>query len=290
VVADLACYARHSRWTEPGPLAAYLDNLPSEPTALPAIVGGLVLHPLFALAPTKTSEASRRTIKEILAAILKRDGQPLDQAREPGKRVLGTCRNYALLACAILRHHQIPARLRVGFADYFTSDFLEDHWVCEYHDGRVYRLLDAELTAEIRGRFGIEFDAANVPSNRFLTAASAWQALRHGERDPARSGVSALGLTGLWFTAGSLLRDLAALGAEEMMPWDYWGPARNFGPNHSVSEDWLGRFDRLADDIVHAPEGYNDVRAIAAAHSWAAVPAAILSFPDGKPVEVQIDR
>jgi Transglutaminase-like superfamily len=290
VVADPACYAQHSRWTEPGPLAAHLDDLPSAPSALSAIVGGLVLHPLFALAPTTTSEASLRTIKEILAAILERDGQPLDKAREPSKRVLGTCRNYALLACATLRHHQIPARLRVGFADYFTSDFMEDHWVCEYHDGSVYRLLDAELTAEIRGRFGIKFDAANVPRNRFLTAALAWKALRRGGADPARYGVSSFGLTGLWFTAGSLMRDLAALGSEEMMPWDYWGPTRNFGPERNVSEEWLGRFDRLADDIVHAPEGHKDVRAIAAAHSWAAVPAAILSSPDGKPVEVQIGR
>ncbi len=290
MVADLACYARHSRWTEPGPLAAHLDNLPSEPFALPAIVGGLVLHPLFARALTTTSEASLRTIKEILAAILERDGQPLDKARKPGKRVLGTCRNYALLACAILRHHQIPARLRVGFADYFTSDFMEDHWVCEYHDGSVYRLLDAELTAEVRERFGIKFDPANVPRDRFLTAALAWQTFRRGGDDPARYGVSALGLSGLRFAAGSLMRDLAALGAEEMMPWDYWGPARNFSPKHNVSKDWLGRFDRLADDIMHAPDGYNDMRAIAAAHSWAAVPAAILSFPDGKPVEVQIGR
>jgi hypothetical protein len=43
-------------------LASHLDNLPSEPSALPAIVGGLVLHPLFALAPMTTSEASLRTI------------------------------------------------------------------------------------------------------------------------------------------------------------------------------------------------------------------------------------
>jgi hypothetical protein len=100
-----------------------------------------VLHPLFALAGSDKSEASRRSAAEILAAVLARDGRTLDQRRPPGRRVIGNCRNYALLACAILRHHRIPARLRVGFADYFTPDFWEDHWVCEYYDGGAWRLL-----------------------------------------------------------------------------------------------------------------------------------------------------
>jgi hypothetical protein len=287
---DFAPYTRHSRWSAPGRYGALLDPLPADPARLPEIVGGLVVHPLFASAEPPTSEPTLRSIPEIVEAVLARDKRPLDRARERGKRVLGTCRNYALLACAILRQHGVPARLRVGFADYFTPDFHEDHWVCEYHGGGSWRLLDAELTPEICRRFGIAFDPADVPRDRFLTAGTAWHKLRRGECDSTRFGVSAFGLTGMGFAAGSLLRDLAALAMEETMPWDYWGPARDFRPGAAIPPDWLGRVDGLADDLAHAPAGYDGVQAILAAHRWAALTPAILSFPGGKPVEVSLER
>ena len=44
----------------------------------------------------------------------------------------------------------MPARLRVGFATYFTPGYLEDHWVCEYHPGDRWRLLDPELAPRVR--------------------------------------------------------------------------------------------------------------------------------------------
>jgi hypothetical protein len=82
-----------------------------------------------------------------------------------------------------------------------------------------------------------------VPRERFLTAGRAWEKLRRGEGNPNRFGVSVLGLTGMWFVAGSLLRDFAALDMEEMLPWDYWGPARNFRPGTEISPEWLSRLD-----------------------------------------------
>jgi hypothetical protein len=286
VDAGVSRYMRHSRWSDPGPFAARLAPLPAEPAALPEIVGGLVLHPFFAPAGTGHAEASLRSVPEILAALLVRDDQPLDRPREPDKRVIGTCRNYALLACAILREQGTPARLRVGFADYFTPDFWEDHWVCEYHDGSAWRLVDAELTAELRRRLRIGFDPADVPRARFVSAGLAWQRLRRGEHDPARFGVSILGLSGLKFAAATLLRDLAALVMEEMMPWDCWGPARNFRPGEPIAPEWFERLDSLAAALASD----RDAASIVAAHPWATLTASVLSFPEGKPVEVALDR
>ena len=283
-------YARHSRWTEPGPFVDRLAALPAAPAQLPDIVSGLVLHPLFASGQPRTAEPGLRAIPEILSAILTRDPRPLDAAREPAGRVLGTCRTYALVACAILRQHGVPARLRVGFADYFIPGFWEDHWVCEVRGGDRWRLLDPELPAGVRGRFGIAFDPADVPRDRFLVAAEAWQSLRRGERDPARFGVSFLGLAGMGFAAGSLLRDVAALAKDETMPWDYWGPVRDIRPNSEVPREWLPRFDALAAATTPAPDNADAAAQIGAAFPWAALPPTILSFPEGRPVEVTLDR
>ncbi|HEV2185675.1 MAG TPA: transglutaminase domain-containing protein [Stellaceae bacterium] len=286
--SDIARYARHSRWSDPGRFAACLDPVSADPSALPEIVGGLVLHPLFAPAGADRSEASLRSIPEILAALLAHDNRPLDRVREQSKRVIGTCRNYALLACAILRQHGTPARLRVGFADYFTPDFWEDHWVCEYHDGRDWRLLDAELTTAVRRRLAIGFDPADVPRDRLLAAGPAWLGLRRGEHKAARFGVSILGIAGPGFVAGTLARDLAALAMEEMMPWDYWGPPRNFRPGGPIPAEWLDRLDGLAAELAREPATYDDAKAILAAHPWAALTPTVLSFPEGKPVEVTL--
>jgi hypothetical protein len=281
---DIARYARHSRWSDPGSLSAHLDRLSAAPTALPEIVGGLVLHPFFA--PERpASEASLRRVADLLRALLKHDNRTLDETREPANRLIGTCRSYAILACAILRQHGAPARLRVGFANYFKQGFWEDHWVCEYHDGASWRMLDAELNVEIRQRFGIAFDPADVPHEQFLTAGIAWRELRRGTYDPARFGVSFLGLAGEWFVAGSLLRDLAALTINEMMPWDSWGPGRDFRPGVDISADWLSSLDNLA--IALASE--LDPMTIAAAHPWASPTPMILSYPEGKPIEVSLD-
>lgn len=283
---DIVRYASHSRWSDPGSYGDLLDALPATPAALPEIVGGLVLHPVVAPAGSSASDASLRCVAELVAAILAKDPRPLCLRRPPSNRIVGVCRQYALLACGILRQHGLPARLRVGFADYFTPDFWEDHWVCEYHDGSAWRLLDTELTAEVRARLGLAFDPADVPRDRFLAAGPAWLALRRDAHDPARFGVSFLGLAGLWIVAGSLLRDLAALAMEETMPWDHWGPARNFRPDKPPAPEWLDRLDRLAEDLAN--ERPSD--SILAAHPWAALTSSVLSFPMGQPVEVALDR
>jgi len=283
---DIARYASHSRWSDPGGYRHLLAALPATPAVLPEIIGGLVLHPFVAAPGSGASDASLRSVRELVAAILAKDPRPLGLPRQPSDRVVGICRQYALLACSVLRQHGLPARLRVGFADYFTPDFWEDHWVCEYHDGSAWRLLDAELTPEVGARFGIAFDPADVPHDRFLTSGSAWQALRGGAHDPARFGVSFLRLAGLWFAAAGLPRDLAALAMEETMPWDYWGAARGFRPDAPLPPEWLARLDSLADDLA----GDQPPDSILAAHPWAALTPSVLSFPMGQPIEVSLDR
>jgi hypothetical protein len=101
-------------------------------------------------------------------------------------------------------------------------------------------------------------------------------------------GVHALGIGGLWFGAASVLRDLAALTMNEMMPWDQWGPARGLGPGSELSAECLDRFDALAKALAAEPADYQDALAILADHPWAALTDTVISFPLGEPVEVVV--
>src|SRR5690606_26618369 len=95
---------------------------------------------------------------------------------------VGTCRDFALMLCAMLRHRGVPARVRCGFADYFSSNGREDHWICEYRpagEGR-WALADPQLDVPHRAHLGIDFDTADMPRARFMTAPEAWRACRAG--------------------------------------------------------------------------------------------------------------
>ncbi|MDQ8726755.1 hypothetical protein [Bradyrhizobium sp. LHD-71] len=288
-------YAEHSRWSDPGSLGERgFDTLPARAELLPTVVSGLVLHPLEAAArgiavpETSQGDAQLRSVAEFLQVLIARDRRSLQIPRKSEHRLFGVRRDYALIACSILRAHRVPARLRAGFADYFTPNVLEDHWLCEYRDGHIWRLLDAELAPDVRSRYGIAFEAHDVPRQRFVAAGAVWQAARRGAIDPQRIAVHGLGGGGLRFAAASLLRDLAALTMNEVMPSDQWGPARSFGPGTEISDEWLERFDALAKALAAEPTDYQDAKAILDDHPWAALTDTVVSYPLGEPVEVVV--
>jgi len=76
----------------------------------------------------------------------------------------------------------------------------------------------------------VTFDPCDVPRDRFVIAGLAWRGVRSGRIDPVKCGVWSIGLAGVWFVAGSAVRDLAALNKREMLPWDYWGISRDMSP------------------------------------------------------------
>jgi hypothetical protein len=288
-------YATHSRVSDPGERASLLGVLPGEPGRLAPAVSALVLHRLFVgplgITPPAGSadDVLSRTVPRILDRILARDPAPLDVPRPPERRFIGVCRDYALLACAALRHHRVPARLRVGFASYFTPGYLEDHWVCEYHAAGRWRLLDPELSERVRSHFGITFDPADVPRKAFLVAGEAWRRVRAGAVDAATCGVSSIGVLGEGFVAASVTRDLAALNKREMLAWDVWGLPLGLAPGAPVPEGAARRLDGAA-ALTAAPEP--DWPALRAAHDrddGFRVPAVVTSFTSRGPTQVAVD-
>lgn len=252
-----AFYASHSPMSDPGEASALLEPLTNDAAALSGVVQGLgiydvVARDFYGFEPPKArlSEIHLRPIAKRLARIVELDGRPLHIAREPERRALGRCNSFALLLVTMLRAKGVPARSRCGFAAYFNPPNFEDHWVCEYWDAqkRRWRLADAQIDDVWRGRLDIRFDTLDLPRTQFLTAADAWRRCRSGESDE-RFGISFAGLRGLWFVAGSLVRDMAALNKMEMAPWDVWGAQP--GPEEEFD---LAYFDELA-ELTRDPNG-----------------------------------
>lgn len=229
---DDGIYSRHGPLTDPGEHAGAFADLPDDVDGLCRVVQGILLHDhsgglYYGAPPDAFAQQSRATlpVRERLAAILARDDAPLRVFRSPFERSVGTCRDFALMLCAMRRHKGHPARVHCGFAGYFGGDGFEDHWVCEtWHAGEQrWILADAQIDAEHRDRLAIGFDPADMPRDRFLCAWEAWRAVHEHGIDAARFGHGSA--TGLWFIEVNLARDLLALAGQETSDWDSWREA-----------------------------------------------------------------
>jgi len=206
-------------------VAPLLAGLPATPVELCAVAQGLVVLPnlaaAFGIGDDRHGERSIRAVSDILRTLSRYDDRGVEQPRDFSSRVVGTCRHFALLACAFLRHRAIPARCRAGFASYFAPGMFLDHWVVEYRhpvEPRWVRV-DPEI-------LGFEFVATpdDLADGEFLTGGEAWIKCTEGQADASDFGVDGYPDNfGVGEIRGNLIRDLAALNKVEMLPWDEWG-------------------------------------------------------------------
>ena len=135
----MSCHSRwlaHTPMTDPAALSSSLEKLPSDVATLNRVVQGLLVHGewlgKYGVDRSSFGLVSRTTlpVKQRLAELLERERRELTEARLPTQRVVGTCRDFALMLCTFLRATGTAARLRCGFASYLGEGW-EDHWVCE---------------------------------------------------------------------------------------------------------------------------------------------------------------
>jgi len=222
-------YLTHSLWSDPGAHAGAFADVPDDVAAIACVVQGLFVHDyfgahLYPAPPDDIARASRATlpISQRLPTLHAFDTKPLTKARATSCRRVGTCRDFALLTCAILRTKGVPARVRCGFARYFHPPTYEDHWICESFDARTrrWKMVDAQLDAEHRAHLTISFDTCDLPPSAFMFPWQVWEAFGHDHR-----GLEAFGhgdANGLWFVRVALARDVLALAKHEVTDWDTW--------------------------------------------------------------------
>jgi hypothetical protein len=245
-IADF--YTRGAPMTDPGVLGALLADAPTDIPGMVAYIQNLLLHVHWApayrmrLNETRQAEVHTRSVRDMLALMHKHDSRPLTFVRTLYQRMVGNCRHFSTFGVALFRRAGIPARARCGFGAYFQDGFNADHWVIEYWNGAAWQLLDAQIDAAQRAMLRLEFDPLDVPRDQFRVAGDAWALCRAGKADPASFGI--FDMNGLWFIAGNLLRDVAALNNNEMLPWDVWGAMVE--PGEAIPPEKHLLFDKLA--------------------------------------------
>jgi len=231
---SLTYYAAHGVITDPRDQARLLDGLPADLPGLARVVQGLLLHPLEAglygvdLTRLQRKEVYIRAVSEMLERIHRLDARPLTEAREPGERLVGNCRDHAVLLCTMLRHQGRPARVRAGFATYLDTALKTDHWVTEVWDAEAgrWRLVDAQIDEVQRKGHHIQVDTFDLKPDEFYTAARAWALCRARKAKSGEFGFNRK-KRGWNFLKNQLLLDLAALNKMELLPDEHWWDISN---------------------------------------------------------------
>jgi hypothetical protein len=286
----LEFYTHPSMMTSAGRYASLFDELPNDAAELVRIIQGLGIYDLVAvdlygctIPDHRTSEIHLRFMEQMLEHILALNDQPLSVARPADNRLACRCHHFTRFLVAMLRAKGVPARARCGFGAYFNPPYFEDHWLCEHWNATEARwvLVDPQFDETWRRRLKIDHNILNVLRDRFLVAGDAWAQCRAGEADPAKFGLVFVNLRGLWYVAGNLVRDVAALNKMEMLPWDVWGamPA----PDAPLENEQLELFDRLA-AVTRTPDStFTELRTLYEGDDGLRVPRTVFNAVLNRP-------
>ncbi|WGS52277.1 transglutaminase-like domain-containing protein [Paraburkholderia sp. D15] len=232
----VARYREQSSVTAVHPYEAELDNLPRTVSELVDKVDGLIIHFETDKAALdeqillkRRHEVDSRFASTMLHRIFSLDSSPLGEPRPVERRLLGTCRDTAVMLCSFMRHQGIPARVRFGFAHmlYQQANPLHNHAVVEYWNGNEWLLAESRMPY-VRGS-DTPFSPDDLPRAQFMVGAEAWRQLRNGERSAQTFSGHRLGEhPSAWLVRSFALYDLASLAGYEPLMWDQWGRHYNF--------------------------------------------------------------
>ena len=292
-LADL--WRSQSAVTQLGRARTAIDGLPPDLSSLRAVSQQLVAHYMGssdgASGPVegeRLSEVDTRYAEAMFARLLAMGAPTLSRERPAGERIVGCCRDFAVLFVAIARHKGFPARVRVGYATYFQAGWYLDHVIAEVWDSdeQRWRLVEPEISDSFMPNGGA-FDPLDVPRDRFMTGPRAWLAARAGQIDPERFVVAPDfedPYTRSWLSLRHhLVQDLAALNKAEMLVWDQWGILDE--------DDPLGHAE-LLDQLAHMispPDCSVAEVAQWAQHEGLRVPPTVTSYSPAHPSPLQVD-
>jgi excinuclease ABC subunit A len=207
----------------------------------------------------------------MLKRTLELDSSPLTLERQPQKRKVSLCRDFAVLLVSMLRHQNVPARVRVGFASYYRAETPRywDHRIAEYWNDRLNRwmLVDAMTEKPILERLRLKIDPLNIDGkSQFLLTGEVWQRCRAGKADPKEFGDSPddLGLPPIRY---ALLHDFDYLNKNELVGYDAWHSLIN-KPENEVTHEEKALLDRVAEMTNRVDSNFDGLRELYQATSY----------------------
>ncbi len=273
----LEFYRKQSEISNPGKFTSHFDNLPDSIDALCKVVQNTFSHIFwikdkgnYGFTPkdieTKgrnpSKELNLRTIEEKLEAFYSYEDTTLGEPRNQINRVVGNCRDFALLLVSILRHKGFSARVRSGAARYFfplSMNRYEDHYICEYWDKNEKRwiIADPQIDDLQKKVLKMEINPLDLPYDQFLGAGRTWIKFRKEDVEPDKFGI------GDWrgenFVLNKLIMELACLNRVEVLAWESWGICSDV---KNIKSMGYQVFDELAEKIanVNEPEIFQELR------------------------------
>lgn len=284
-MTDLSYYSNQSVFTDPGTHVELWDRIEPTIPAMKAAIQPLLFHYRAhgdwaenGIDDERINEINLRYTDAMLTRIQELSPIEPGQDRIAANRMVGCCRDWALLFVSLARHHGFAARSRVGFANYFAEGWWIDHTIAEIWNEteQRWRLVDAELGEGFVPATGEPFDPHDIPHDRFLPGLDAWRRVRSGELDPeffiVAPEIEVPELRGIPYLWHNIVQDLAALNRHEMVLWDVWGIDLD-----AVNEDGAALLDEVAGltELSHLQQFF--------ARDQFRVPEEILSFSPHQP-------
>jgi excinuclease ABC subunit A len=265
----LQYYGQQSVITDPCMYSHLFDHLPLDLPNLVKTVQGLVVSLPWEEAYGLDTPRERyreiylRTVPEMLKRILELDSSSLTMKRPPQKRKVSLCRDFAVLLVSMLRHQNVPSRVRVGFAGYYRAETPRywDHRITEYWNERLNRwvLVDTMTEEPILERLRFNIDPLNVDGkSQFLFAGNVWQKCRAGKANPHEFGDSSddLGMPPIRY---ALLQDFDYLNKNELVGFDAWHELIS-KPENEVTEEDRRLLDEIAEITCRVDSQFNALR------------------------------
>lgn len=294
-------YIQHSQLSDPNKYSTLYDELPLDIPPLCTAIQNLILHYAdqdmfqYQIPLTRFKEMDIRSVKEKLDLIFSYDERPLNNEREPQNRIIGVCRDNSLLLCSILRHKQIPARLRAGFGNYIIPGIYLDGVYVEYWNSEKKRWcsVDTRTSDNLlkKANIDLDFDLHDLPQTKYISAAAAWQSCRSGHMNPNRFGSRMH--RGLWYVRNRLLQDFALLNKHEGLIWDLWGLMLS-RDEENISKVPMHQFailDQLSELIINHSYNINAIHDFYQSNSILHMPKTILvdnPFSESSPFTVSV--
>ncbi len=242
-------------------------EIPRDIKEITKIIRGWGIHPVeifkqnLKFSKYRINDRSLKTVQEVMNKIKKLDNRNLNKTRKTKDKIVIICKHFAMLLTSILRSKGIPARCRCGFATYFSRAWFEDHWICEYWNGKKWLRVDPQMgriKEDKKHLTSIDFN--NLPKDIFFPAGVLWQLYRKGFISGNYCGFShERGENGSWYIRGNMLRDFFALNKTE---YTYQETNKLMDKNYSPNKKDLKLLDEIAKITTNPDKNFRKIRSL----------------------------